>query len=59
MECSGVGWWFDDYGVYRHCELGWRVVFVDDWCSVVHGDGFDEWYELYVYRDGNECCGDE
>ena len=57
MECSGVGWWFADYGLYRHCESCWRDVFVDEWCSVLHGDGFDECDELHVYRDSNECGG--
>ncbi len=59
VDCSGVGWWFDNYGVYRHGESGGTVVLVDDWSSVMHGDGFDEWYELHVYRDSNECGGDE
>ena len=59
MDCSGVGWWFDNCGVYRHGESGWRVVLVDDWFSVMHGDEFDEWDELHVYRDSNECGGGE
>ncbi len=57
VDCSGVGWWFADYGLYRHCESWWRVVFVDEWCSFLHGDGFNEFDELRAYGDGNECGG--
>jgi hypothetical protein len=30
---------------------------LDEWCSFLHGDGIDEWDELHVYGDGNECGG--
>ena len=30
---------------------------MDKWSPFLHGDGFDEWYELHVYRDSDECGG--
>ena len=59
MDCSHVGWWLVDYGLYRHGESGWADVFVDEWLAFLHGDGVDERSELLVHGDGNECGGAE
>ena len=59
MDCSYRHGYLDDYGVYRHGQFGERVLFVDEWCSFLHGDGVDEWDELHVYGYGNECVWDK
>ena len=59
MDCSRGHGWCDDYGLYRHGESWWRVVFVDEWCFVVHGNGVDEWDDIHIHRHSNECGRDK
>jgi hypothetical protein len=57
VDCTGVEWWCFDQFVLG--DLGSWFVHVYERNNLVHGDGSDEWFELYVHGDSDECVGHE
>jgi predicted TIM-barrel fold metal-dependent hydrolase len=53
MDCTGFDWWCFDQFV--HGDVGSGCFHVHDCLDVVHGDWSDEWDELHVHGDCDEC----
>jgi len=53
VDCTGFDWWCRDHFV--HGDVGSGCFHVHDCLDVVHGDWSDEWDELHVHGDCDEC----